>query len=151
MRIWTESVVATLFRSESKEERSRSKRSAFVKRQRISTKSLYAKAELAVRGEGMAQQRLYEAEADVEVQHWEKRNTDFAFQEINQEFESQRFQLHQASRWADWAQRDKISLYGEFEIKSRLYRENQAKVCHEIEELRRICCEENRSSKRSKN
>ena len=46
------------------------------------------KAELAVRGEKLAHQRLYEVEADMEVKHWE--NYDIAFCEINQEFESQR-------------------------------------------------------------
>ena len=40
-------------------------------------------AELAVRGEKLDQQRLYEAEADVEVKHWEKRNSDMAFHEID--------------------------------------------------------------------
>ena len=59
-----------------------------------------------------AQQKLFQAEAEVETRNWDKRNFDFAFREINQEFESQRFQLHQASRWADQAQRDKISSYG---------------------------------------
>ena len=46
----------------------------------------------------MTQQKMYEAEAEVEARMWEKRNSDFDSQEINQEFESQRFQLHQASR-----------------------------------------------------
>ena len=36
----------------------------------------------------------------------------------------------------------KISLCGELEMKNRLFQENQAKDCQEIEELRRICCEE---------
>ena len=36
----------------------------------------------------------------------------------------------------------KISLYGELEMRNRLFRENQAKDCQEIEELRRTCCEE---------
>ena len=49
----------------------------------------------------MDQQKLYEAEAEVEARNWEKRRQDIAFQEINQEFEFQRFQLHQASRGAD--------------------------------------------------
>ena len=70
------------------------------------------------------------------------RNSDIAFQEINQEFESQRFQLHQASRWADLAQRDKINLCGQLDMKNRLVQESGAKDCQEIEELRRICCEE---------
>ena len=68
------------------------------------------KVDSAVRGEGEAQQKLYQAEAEVEAINCEKRNSDFAFHEINQDFESQRFQLLQASRWADQAQRDKISL-----------------------------------------
>ena len=33
----------------------------------------------------MAQRKLYEAEAEVEARNWEKRNSGFAFQEINQE------------------------------------------------------------------
>ena len=56
------------------------------------------KAELAVRREKLAQPRLYEAEADVEVKHWEKRNSDIALYDINQEFESQRLQLQQANQ-----------------------------------------------------
>ena len=40
----------------------------------------------------MAQRKLVEAEAEVEARSWEKRNSDFAFQEILQELESQRFQ-----------------------------------------------------------
>ena len=83
-----------------------------------------------------------ENEAEVEARNWEKRNSDIAFREINQEFESQRFQLHQASRWSDQAQRDKISLYGELELRNRLFQEDHARDCQESEELRRICCEE---------
>ena len=50
--------------------------------------------------------------------------------------------LQQANQRADQAQRDNISLYGELEMRNGLFRENQAKDCQEIEELRRICCEE---------
>ena len=63
---------------------------------------------------------MCEAEADVEARNWEKRNSDIALHEINQEFESQRFHLHQASRWADQAQRDQISLHGDLELRSKL-------------------------------
>ena len=55
---------------------------------------------------------------------------------------SQRSQLQPANQWAAQAQRDKISLYGELEMRNRLYRKNQVNYCQEIEELRRICCEE---------
>ena len=36
-------------------------------------------------------------------------SSELTFREINQEFESQRFRLNQARRWADQAQRGKIS------------------------------------------
>ena len=104
-------------------------------------KNLERKAELAERGDKLALQRLYEAEADVEVKLWEKRNSDIALCEINREFGS-RFQLQQANQWTDQAEKDKISLYGELEMRNRLFRENQAKDCQEIEEVRKIRCEE---------
>ena len=88
-------------------------------------KILERKVDSCVRGERMALQRLYEADA----RNWDKRNSGIAFHEINQEFESQRFQLHQASRWADQSQRDKISLYGELELRSRIFQEDYAKDC----------------------
>ena len=74
-----------------------------------------------MRGEKLVQQRFYEAEADLEVKHWEKRNSDIALHEINQEFESQRLQLQKANQWADKAQRDKISLHGDLEMRKRLF------------------------------
>ena len=46
----------------------------------------------------MAQRKVYEAAA--EARNWEKKNSDFACNEINQEFESQRPQLQQANQWA---------------------------------------------------
>ena len=79
---------------------------------------------MAVRGERVAQ-----AEAEVQARNWEKRCYEIAFREINQEFESQQFQL-----WADQAQRDKISLYGELELRNRLCKEDHARDYHEIEE-----------------
>ena len=78
----------------------------------------------------------------MEVKHWEKRNSDMALCEVNQEFESQRFQLQQANRWADQAPRDKISLCREFELTNRLFPESRAKYCPKLKELRRICSEE---------
>ena len=39
-------------------------------------------------------------------------------------------------------EREKISLCGDMELRNRLFQESQAKDCQEIEELRRICCEE---------
>ena len=94
----------------------------------------------------MAQQKFYE----VGARNWEKRNSDMAFQEINQEFESQRFQLHQSNRWADQAQRDKISLYGELELRNRLFQEDHARDCQDIERWRRFCCDETDRAKQAR-
>ena len=105
-------------------------------------KFLERNAEFAVRGEKSAQKRLSEAEAAMEIRNWEKRNSDIALYETHQEFESHRLQLHQANQWADQAPREKINLCGDLEMRNRLFRKNRAKDCQEIEELRRLCCEE---------
>ena len=68
---------------------------------------------------------------DVEVKHWEERNSDIALHESNQEYESQRLQQQQANQWADQAHRDKTSFYEELEMRNRLFRENQATYCCE--------------------
>ena len=94
-----ESVIPTLLRSESKGKRDRDQNFVHSLRDRENLhKILERKAAMAVRGERMAQQRLHEAAAEVEARSWEKRKSDIAFQDINQEFESERFQLQQASR-----------------------------------------------------
>ena len=63
------------------------------------------------------------------------------FMKSIKEVESQRFQRQQANRWADQAQRDKISLYVELELRIRHFQEDRARDCQETEELRRSCCE----------
>ena len=91
VRIWTDNVLFLLFQVwVEREEGSRSKRCAFVERENLH-KSFVRKAEIAVRGERMAQQRLYEAETEVVARNWEKRNSDIAIQEINQECELEDF------------------------------------------------------------
>ena len=75
-----------------------------------------------------------EAEAYMKVNHRDKKDSDMALHEVNQEFESQRFRLQQANRWADQAQRDKISLYGELELRNRFFQDSQAKYCKDTEE-----------------
>ena len=145
----TESVVPTTFSSQSKGKRDRDQNVVHSLRENLQ-KIFEWKVDSAVRGERMVQQRLAEAEAEVEARSWEKRNSDIAFQEINQELESQRFQVHQASRWADQAQRSKISLYGQLELRNRLCQQNHATDCQEIEDLRRICCEETDSARQAR-
>ena len=76
------------------------------------------------------------------MRNWEKGSSDMALYGTNRELESQRLELHQVNQWADQAQRDKIVLYGELELRNGLFLEDHARGCQEIEELRRICCEE---------
>ena len=64
------------------------------------------------------------------------KKSDFALQEINQEFESQRFQLHQASR------RGRSGLERQDQLVWRIGIESHARDGQEIGELRRVCCEE---------
>ena len=138
-----ESVATTISISQSKGKRDRDTNVVHSLKDRGNLhKILERKVDSAVRGERMAQQELYEAEAEVEARNWEKRRQDIALQEKNQEFESQRFQQHQESRWADQAHRDKISLYGQLGLTNRLFQEDHARDCQGIEELRRIFCEE---------
>ena len=54
-------------------------------------KILERKVDSVIQGEKEAQQKLCQAEAEIEAKNWEKRNRDHSFQEINQELESQRF------------------------------------------------------------
>ena len=94
-----ESVATMIFSSQSKGKRDRDTNVVLSLKDRNIPKILERTVDdSVVRGEIMTQQKLYEAEAEVEARIWEKRNSDFDSQEINQEFESQRFQLHQASR-----------------------------------------------------
>ena len=76
--------------------------------------------------------------------------SDIAVQKINQEFECQRFQLHQASRWADQAQRDKINWFGDLGLRNAL-QENCARDCKEIAELRKILSEETERGEQTSN
>ena len=133
-----ESVATTLFSSQSKGKRDRD--TLCIRWERKSPKHLWTERWFCRPRRREAQQILYQAEA--EARNWERRNSDFAFREINQEFESQRFQLHQASPRADQAQRDKINVYGDLELRNRLFQEDYARDCQEFEELRKICCEE---------
>ena len=138
-----ETIVPSVFESVSREKRDRDLNVEQTLKDRHNVhKFLERQAESAVRGEKLAQQRLFEAEADVEVNLWAKRKSDIALYDVNPEFESQRLHLQLVNQWADEAQREKISLCGESEMRTRLFRENRAKDCQEIEELRRVFCEE---------
>ena len=99
-----ESVATSVFSLQSRGKRDRDTNAVHSLRDRGNLqKILERKVDMAVRGERAAQQKLYQAEAEVEARNWEKQRQDFAFRESNQEFESQRFRIHQASRWVDQA------------------------------------------------
>ena len=93
-----ESVATTILSSLSRGKRDRELNFAPALRDRENLqKILERKVDLAVRGEGGAQQTLFRAEAEIEARNWEKRNPENYFQEVSQEFETQRFRLNQAS------------------------------------------------------
>ena len=89
-------VAATIFSSRSKGKRDRDTNAVHSLKDRDNLrKILERKVDSAVRCELLSQQKVYEAESEVEAKNWEKRNSDIVFREINQEFESHRFQPHQ--------------------------------------------------------
>ena len=96
---------------------------------------LEQEAELAVPGDYAVQRRLPETEADMDIRNWEQRNSDIAINETNRELETQRLEQYQANQWADQAQREKINLCGELEMRNRLFQESRARNCQEIDEL----------------
>ena len=73
---------------------------------------------------------------------WERRHSDIALYQTNQQLEAQSLELYQASRWADQAQRENSRSFGELSTQNRIYQEHHARDCQEIEELRRTCCEQ---------
>ena len=105
---------------------------------------LERQAHTAILGENAAQRKLTEAESDMEIKAWERRNSEFALYESQRELESQRHQLRQASQWAGQAQRERISWCGELELKNRLYQENYTRCRQEFQELRKLCSREER-------
>ena len=82
MRFWTENLLQQRFLVHSRKGRKDGENLQGI---------LERKVDSAVRGEMVARQKLFEAEAEVEARNWGKRNSGFLFQEIHLEFESQRF------------------------------------------------------------
>ena len=75
-------------------------------------------------------------------------NYDIALDETNRQLVSQRLEPYHAYQWADQAQRAKICLFGNLIARNRSYQEIRAKDCQEIEEPRRICCEQGDRARR---
>ena len=78
----------------------------------------------------------------MEMQNLERRNSEYALIESQRELESQRRQLLEANQWAAQAERERIHLCSEMEMKSRLHQECHARSFQEIEELKRRCYKE---------
>ena len=146
-----ETVVSTLFRSESKAKREIENKK-LCNRQvtgKISTKSLNGKLYWpSLERHGLCKNCMKLREKWRE-KYWWKKNSDIALHEIDQEFESQRFQLQQGNRWADRAQRDKISLYGELKLRNKLFQEKSCKGLT-VWRIEKNLLRRNRSSKTSK-
>ena len=100
---------------------------------------LQRRAQQAIIGENSIQRNFYLNEYKMELQKLERRNSEYALFESQRELESQRRQLLKTNEWADQAQRERIHLCSELEMKNRLHQECCARSCQEIEELRRRC------------
>ena len=62
--------------------------------------------------------KMSEAEADMDKRNWEQRNSYIYLCETNGELKSQRLELYQANQWAAQAQREKIDVCGELEMRN---------------------------------
>ena len=100
------------------------------------------RAQQAIHGENSVQRKLYSTELNTEIKNLERRNSEYALFESQRELESQRRQLPMANQWADQAQREKIQLCRDLEMKNHLHQERYARSCQEIEELKRRCYQE---------
>ena len=97
------------------------------------------------------QRSLYLNEYIMKIQK-EQRNSEYALFEPQRELGSQRPQLLEANWCTDQAQRERIHLCSELEMKSRLHQERYARSCQEIEELkRRFYKEENEVTQQKMN
>ena len=117
-----ERVVSSLLGSLSKAKRDRDQNVVQILRDRQSLhKILERKAALPCEEKNWLSKAFTKLRQTWRSKNWERRDSDIALYEINQEFASQRFQLQQANHWANQAQRRKISLHGELEMRKRLF------------------------------
>ena len=109
---------------------------------------LERKAEIANQAAKEARRRLSDAEAHLDSRDWERRKSELVLYESQQQLESQKGESPQASQWADQAQRERVNLCGELEMRKRIRYENQVSTNQDSEELRRICSEEENQVRR---
>ena len=90
-------------------------------RESIFAKSLKGKLKLPLKG------RLSDAEAHLESTDWEQRKSEFALYDSQQQLEYQKEELLLASQWADQAQKGRIDLCRELELRNRIHYESQVR------------------------
>ena len=78
---------------------------------------LEGRAQQASHGENSVQKKLYSTELDMEIQNLERRNSEYALFESHRDLGSQSQQLLMANHRADQAQRERIQLCSELEMK----------------------------------
>ena len=71
-----------------------------------------------------------------------------AFHDTGIQLQSQRMELDQANQLTDQTQREKSWLCEELEMRNKAFREDRARRCQGIEELRRICFTEAERARR---
>ena len=111
----------------------------FYSDERDPREHLERRAQQGFLGENSVQRKLYSTEHNMEIQNLERRNSEYSFIESQRELESQGRQLLEANQWADQAQRQRIHLCSELEMKNRLHPECYTRSCQEIEALKRRC------------
>ena len=91
----------------------------------FSMSTLNRKLNWPVQEECTAQKRSSEAEAEMDIRNWEQRDADLALCET-ENLSLRGLQLHQANQCADQAQREKLNLCGDLEIRNRLLNKSRA-------------------------
>ena len=108
---------------------------------------LERRTQQAIDGENSVRRKLYSTEYNMEIQKLDRRNSEYASFESQRELGSQKQQFLMVNQWSDQAQRERIHLCSDLEMKIRNHRECYARSCQEIEELKRRCYEEENAAK----
>ena len=103
-----------------------------------------------VQAENSVQKKWNLNENKMEIQNLKRRSSEYALFESQRELEPQRRQSLKANQWADQAQRERIQLCSELEMKDHLHQESYARSCQEIEKVKRRCYQEENAEKTTK-
>ena len=115
-----------------------------------SENTLNEEPQQAIHIENSVQRKLYSTELNMQIQEfWTEKFRICTFW-ITTWAESQKQQLLMAKQWADQAQRERIHLCSELEMKTRLHQECYARSCQEMKELKRRCYQEENATKQRK-